>query len=1368
MAVTARFTADFASFLAAVDKAEIKLVDFGKGASAVEGKLNHMVDSFSGRKLVQEATLMTTAIEKSGGVSRLTAAELARVGAKATEAAEKMKKMGLDVPPGLQKIADAAKKAAAETEGLEVKLGKLSSGLKTAGTALTAGLTVPLVGIGIVATKAARDFETSFAGVRKTVDGVVDNFGTLTPAGAKLQQDFRDLAKVLPVSVNELNRIGEAAGQLGIKQSDILQFTEVMAKLATTTNLSSDQAANSIARIQNAFGAAGKDTDRLASALVALGNAGASTESEIVEFGLRIAGAGKLAGLAQHEVLGIGNALASLGIEAEAGGTAVQKVLLEMLKAVTAGGGTLETFAKTAGKTAKDFQTLFQRDAAGAFTAFVEGLGTQGNKAILTLGELGLNDARLIRSFLTLAGAGDLLSKSLETGAKGWNDNIALTREAEQRFKTFDSQLKVFQNQLNDVAITIGNAMLPVFRQLLELAKPAITIIGDLAKQFEDMPPGAQAATVGFGAFLAALGPGVYIVGSFAGAIANLIPLMRTLAGTQAAATAITALTTGLGGMIATTAGITGLIAAVGGLSYGLTRLADVASGGKLSGWLTPLIAGSADLKLKQQEVGAGADAMALAFQRTGIHAKSAAEAFALNAKWLNEHNTALAAAAAAARAFVGPVQTLTAATETLADKVKNLTEAQRTDILAKQQLGYGIKAIAKETSIAQDVISAFIKQQHASTRGTHAMADAWADYNSVGKSARGTIESMSASTVEGIKYDLARGVAQGTLQKIYQVTSDQMKAIVTNEKAETDASKTLLEIHNKVEAGLYGLATAIGRADESELNFLKTHIATATALKMVEQSIPPATAGFYGLSVSLEDVGKKSTEIDVLKEKIKAFSGTATAAFQRLPQTLIAAFTGGGGISGALKAFGTDLGASLFGEKGAFAGVTKSATAGLTKLFGGTIGGALGAAIPGIGALIGPAISALWNGIGKLFGNNAEKALNPIREAFVQAAGGLGALNAKAAAAGVTLTALLNAKNPEQYKKAIDDLNKAFEAHANVIADANNELGGLFRSFQDVGGQLPAALQPAIQKLIDMGTITKDNAALFATMTAGTEVDFKKIQAIAEKAGFDITKLGPAFQKARLGDAAKGVINDFDLLERGLGDVDSALTVLRKPINDIVNDAIKNGVAIPANMKPWVDQLLLTGQLTDENGKKLEDISGLKFADPIKTEFQKILDKITELIDALTNGLPTAIRNIPAPKPIPIQVGSEPPARTPEAEPQRASGVSAAGVNGVSAPVGSESPFLRNPGSSRTPLDGGVIIPFPRPVGTVPVVTTPITTDRSSRSDVHVEIYAPITLTSDEAKDGERVVTALKAALQYDTRGVRTDIENVAKKAVA
>jgi hypothetical protein len=111
MAITAKFIADFSSFQSAVDQAETKLVGFQANAGKVETALNRMVNNFSGTKVIQDATLMVEAVDRIGGVSKLTGTELQTVAARAQEAAAKLAAMGQDVPPKLQALADQVKGA---------------------------------------------------------------------------------------------------------------------------------------------------------------------------------------------------------------------------------------------------------------------------------------------------------------------------------------------------------------------------------------------------------------------------------------------------------------------------------------------------------------------------------------------------------------------------------------------------------------------------------------------------------------------------------------------------------------------------------------------------------------------------------------------------------------------------------------------------------------------------------------------------------------------------------------------------------------------------------------------------------------------------------------------------------------------------------------------------------------------------------------------------------------------------------------------------------------------------------------------------------------------------------------------------------
>ena len=417
--------------------------------------------------------------------------------------------------PEMQKVVAAAQKAGQE--------------MQAAGRVLTLGITAPLVGASIAALKTSIDFESSFAGVRKTVTAT-------EPELQALADGFRDLALEIPTNVNELNKIGEAAGQLGIQTPNILGFTETMAALGVTTNLSSEAAATSLARLANITGLQQDKFDNLGSAIVGLGNNFATTESEIVDFGLRIAGAGELAGLSEGEILGIGTAMSSIGVQAEAGGTAVQKVLNEINQSVATGDEELRVFAEVAGMTAEQFSAAFRDDAAGAFESFVTGLGTQGDKSFTVMEDLGFESERVIRAFLGLANAGDLLSKAMDEGNKSFEENVALMIEAEQRYGTTESRLALLWARVRELGITLGDSLIPAVHSFIDIAGPMLTFVTDSVKWWSKWPGPLKVASLAVLALVAAVGPALLIGGTILTSWATLTLAFPVLGAALAAA----------------------------------------------------------------------------------------------------------------------------------------------------------------------------------------------------------------------------------------------------------------------------------------------------------------------------------------------------------------------------------------------------------------------------------------------------------------------------------------------------------------------------------------------------------------------------------------------------------------------------------------------------------------------------------------------------------------------------------------------------------------------------------------------------------------------------------------------------------------
>lgn len=397
------------------------------------------------------------------------------------------------------------------------RLGSFGAVAARTGAMLTAGVTLPVVGAGVAALRTGADFESAFAGVRKTVDATEGEL-------AELRQGIRDMAaSELPATTTEIAGVAEAAGQLGIQTENILGFTRVMIDLGQATNLSGDQAATALARLANITQMPQTEFDRLGSAVVALGNNLATTEAEIVEMSLRIAGAGSQIGLTEAEILGFAGALSSVGIEAQAGGTAISRVMIDMAQAVADGGEKLGRFAGVAGMSAEEFATAFKTDAAGAVIAFVEGLGQMsagGENVFAVLDELSLGEIRVRDALLRASGAGDLFRNSIALGSDAWRENTALADEAAQRYGTVESRFAIVRNRATDLAISLYDRLRPGVVDLLDRGGQLIGWIEELMGGLGAVDPAILSAALAFGAIVVAAGPVLAIVGALAAAFA--------------------------------------------------------------------------------------------------------------------------------------------------------------------------------------------------------------------------------------------------------------------------------------------------------------------------------------------------------------------------------------------------------------------------------------------------------------------------------------------------------------------------------------------------------------------------------------------------------------------------------------------------------------------------------------------------------------------------------------------------------------------------------------------------------------------------------------------------------------------------------
>lgn len=413
------------------------------------------------------------------------------------------------------------------------------------GTGLTQNVTLPLANLAQSAIQSYRDYESAFAGVKKTVELTEDDMSKLGVTWDDLSNIIVKMAQRTASSSEEIAGVMEIAGQLGVPLGqggkDIEKFTETMVMLGDSTNLSAAEAADALARFENITGGSVSNIDRLGSAVVSLGNNFATNEDEVVMMSTRLASAGTIAGLSETEILALATAMTSVGIKAEAGGTAMSQTLSKVTEIIaqatdtTSAGSAeasekLDLLAKTAGMTSQEFVNTWKNEPIEAISAFIGGLGQMSDNAeetVLTLDELGFTGIRQSNMLRSLALSADNMSAALEVSNRAYEENTALSDEANKRYETMDSKINQLNERWKEMKRDLAEMLIPILQQLMDILQRVIDWWMSLDEE-------TKQSIVNFALFAAAMGPVLIAIGNLItsiGTIKGIMPIISSAFG---------------------------------------------------------------------------------------------------------------------------------------------------------------------------------------------------------------------------------------------------------------------------------------------------------------------------------------------------------------------------------------------------------------------------------------------------------------------------------------------------------------------------------------------------------------------------------------------------------------------------------------------------------------------------------------------------------------------------------------------------------------------------------------------------------------------------------------------------------------------
>lgn len=485
---------------------------------------------------------------------------------KANNDLQKMQTVAASTAPG---VAGSLSRIGASAADLGGKIYNAGAKMESFGKAATVYMSLPIAAAAIACGKAAVDIDTSLTNVRKTVDGTEEQYQELKDAAI-------EFSKTNAVSASQILDIQALGAQLGFTRDELKDFGEVVSGLDIATNMDAEQAGTELAQFANITKMAHGEASNYASALVGLGNTSATTESDISSMAMRIAAAGTQVGMSQADVLGLAASLSSMGIEAEAGGTAISTVMSnidmsvakgsdalkgwadqagmsaeefasamatnadqfqsiadsagmtvkELSKQVLENSDSLSTWASTAGMTADEFSTAWKTDPVQALASVFSGMESAteaGSNMSLMLEDLGIDSVRQTDIMKRLAGNSDLVSKSVATANQEWEANTALQNEVDNRNESMAARFEMLKNKVIAVAESVGTPLVNAALEFVDAAEPVVDVVTEAADAFADMDEEDQRMIVGVVAGVAAFGPLVTIVGKLTMGVGNVV-----------------------------------------------------------------------------------------------------------------------------------------------------------------------------------------------------------------------------------------------------------------------------------------------------------------------------------------------------------------------------------------------------------------------------------------------------------------------------------------------------------------------------------------------------------------------------------------------------------------------------------------------------------------------------------------------------------------------------------------------------------------------------------------------------------------------------------------------------------------------------
>ena len=325
------------------------------------------------------------------------------------------------------------------------------------------------------ATREAMKFETAMAGVKKVAEGTDKQY-------AQLSDELKKMGAELGISAAEMADLAAAGGQLGIPIEKLSEFTAIASKMSVAFGMTAEEAGNAAATIANVFQLPIGEVEKLGDAINVLGNNTAAREKDIVAAMARIGGTAKQFGLVADEAAALADAFIALGKPPEVAATAIN-AMLQKLQTAQSQGKDFQAALEGIGTSADEMAANIAANPQQALTDFLRKLeGLDKQSRALTLSQL--FGTEYSDDIALLVGSLGEYEKALGLVADKGQVVGAMQKEVANAMSTSEAQIAKAKQEIINVAIEVGEKLLPLVSLLASTAGSVASAIGAITEEF--------------------------------------------------------------------------------------------------------------------------------------------------------------------------------------------------------------------------------------------------------------------------------------------------------------------------------------------------------------------------------------------------------------------------------------------------------------------------------------------------------------------------------------------------------------------------------------------------------------------------------------------------------------------------------------------------------------------------------------------------------------------------------------------------------------------------------------------------------------------------------------------------------------------